>query len=75
MVALGCAVYGGCQANEDHCCYTYDMRKLSKASMVHKDHVSAVLDVAYSPTGEEFASGSYDRTIRLFDRNAVSLRA
>lgn len=53
-------------ANEDHNLYTFDMRKLASALMVHKDHVSAVMDVAYSPTGREFVSGSYDRTIRLF---------
>ena len=36
------------------------------ARMVHKDHVSAVLDVDYSPTGREFVSGSYDRSVRIF---------
>ena len=29
-------------ANEDHNAYTFDMRKLDHALMVHKDHVSAV---------------------------------
>ncbi len=29
-------------ANEDHNCYTFDMRKLDIALNVHKDHVSAV---------------------------------
>mmetsp|Transcript_16779 Transcript_16779/g.25214 ORF Transcript_16779/g.25214 Transcript_16779/m.25214 type:complete len:449 (+) Transcript_16779:119-1465(+) len=53
-------------ANEDNNLYTFDMRNLSKAKMVHKDHVSAVLDVAFSPTGREFVSGSYDRTVRIF---------
>ncbi|CAM9249947.1 unnamed protein product [Ectocarpus fasciculatus] len=53
-------------ANEDHNLYTFDMRNLDKALMVHKDHVSAVMDVAFSPTGREFVSGSYDRTVRLF---------
>jgi WD repeat and SOF domain-containing protein 1 len=38
-------------ANEDHNLYTFDMRNLSKALMIHKDHVGAVMDVAYSPTG------------------------
>jgi WD repeat and SOF domain-containing protein 1 len=46
-------------ANEDHNLYTFDMRKLKSALNVHKDHVSAVLDVDYSPTGREFVSGSY----------------
>jgi DDB1- and CUL4-associated factor 13 len=53
-------------ANEDNNIYTFDMRNLNKALMVHKDHVSAVLDVAFSPTGREFVTGSYDRTIRIF---------
>jgi WD40 repeat protein len=37
-----------------------------KALIVHRDHVSAVLDVAYSPTGKEFVSASYDRSVRIF---------
>ena len=53
-------------ANEDYNIYTFDMRNLSKALMIHKDHVGAVLDVAFSPTGREFVSGSYDRTLRIF---------
>ena len=53
-------------ASEDHNCYTYDMRKLKRAMMVHKDHVGAVMDISYSPTGREFVTGSYDRTVRIF---------
>lgn len=53
-------------ASEDHDLYTFDMRYLKTAKMVHKDHVDAVLDIDYSPTGKEFVSGSYDRTIRIF---------
>ncbi|XP_017893545.1 DDB1- and CUL4-associated factor 13 [Ceratina calcarata] len=53
-------------ANEDYNLYTYDIRKLSKPLCVHKDHVQAVVDVDYSPTGKEFVSGSYDKTIRIF---------
>lgn len=53
-------------ANEDHNLYTFDMRKLSQAKLIHKDHVGAVMDVAWSPTGQEFCSGSYDRTVRIF---------
>ncbi|KAK2095384.1 DDB1- and CUL4-associated factor 13 [Saguinus oedipus] len=30
------------------------------------DHVSAVLDVDYSPTGKEFVSASFDKSIRIF---------
>jgi WD repeat and SOF domain-containing protein 1 len=31
--------------------------------------VAAVLDIDYSPTGEEFVTGSYDRTLRIFRRS------
>lgn len=56
-------------ANEDHNLYTFDMRKMEYARSVHKDHVSAVMDVDFSPTGREFVSGSYDRTIRIWRHN------
>lgn len=53
-------------ANDDSCLYSYDMRNLSLSTCVHKDFVSAVMDVDYSPTGREFVAGSYDRTLRIF---------
>lgn len=53
-------------ACEDNDLYTFDMRRLGRAMRVHKDHVDAVLDVDYSPTGKEFVSGSYDKSIRIF---------
>jgi len=53
-------------ANEDNNLYTFDMRSMERAIVIHKDHVSAVMDVAFSPTGREFVSGSYDRTTRIF---------
>uniref|UniRef100_A0A7N0TIW4 Sof1-like protein domain-containing protein n=1 Tax=Kalanchoe fedtschenkoi TaxID=63787 RepID=A0A7N0TIW4_KALFE len=56
-------------ANEDCNCYSYDARKLDEAKCVHKDHVSAVMDIDFSPTGREFATGSYDRTVRIFPYN------
>ena len=56
-------------ANEDTNLYSFDMRKLTVATCIHKDFVSAVLDVDYSPTGREFVAGSYDRTVRIFDYN------
>mmetsp|Transcript_2548 Transcript_2548/g.4635 ORF Transcript_2548/g.4635 Transcript_2548/m.4635 type:complete len:445 (-) Transcript_2548:154-1488(-) len=61
-------------ANEDANVYQFDMRKLDKALMIHKDHVSAVMDVAFSPTGREFATGGYDRTLRLFNTNGPRSR-
>lgn len=60
-------------ANEDHNCYTFDMRFLDSACNILKDHVSAVMDIDYSPTGQEIVTGSYDKTIRIFDvRNGHS---
>lgn len=55
-------------ANDDQNCYTYDMRNLSDqgARTVHESHTGPVMSVDYSPTGEEFVSGSYDKTIRIF---------
>ncbi len=55
-------------ANEDHNIYIFDMRKLNRALNVLKDHVAAVMDVEFSPTGEELVSASYDRTVRLWSR-------
>ncbi|KAF6252435.1 WD40-repeat-containing domain protein [Scenedesmus sp. NREL 46B-D3] len=57
-------------ASEDCNLYTYDMRKLQSAACVHKDFVSAVMDVDYSPTGREFVAGGYDRSVRIFNFNA-----
>ncbi|KAL4199710.1 hypothetical protein AMTRI_Chr03g52570 [Amborella trichopoda] len=57
-------------ANEDCNCYSYDMRNMEQAKCVHRDHVSAVMDIDYSPTGREFVTGSYDRTVRIFQYNA-----
>ena len=56
-------------ANEDHNIYIFDTRNLSRALNILKDHVAAVMDVAFSPTGEELVSASYDRSIRLWRRN------
>lgn len=61
-------------ANDDGNCYSYDMRNLSTASCIHKDHVSSVMDVDFSPTGREFATASYDRTVRIFSYNGPKSR-
>lgn len=53
-------------ANENYSLYTYDMRKMATPLYEHKDHVSAVLDVDYSPTGKEFVTASFDKSIRIF---------
>lgn len=49
--------------------YTFDTRHLKNPLKIHFDHVSAVTDVDYSPTGKEFVSGSYDKTIRIYNVN------
>ncbi|CCH62486.1 hypothetical protein TBLA_0H02000 [Henningerozyma blattae CBS 6284] len=54
-------------ANEDQNSYYYDMRYMSRALNVFKDHVSAVMDVDFSPTGQEIVTGSYDKTIRIYN--------
>jgi WD40 repeat protein len=35
--------------------------------MVHCDHSMAVMDLSFSPSGREFATASYDRTVRVFE--------
>lgn len=37
--------------------------------MIHKDHMSAVLDIDFAPTGREFVTSSFDKTIRIFPFN------
>lgn len=55
--------------NEDGNCYSYDLRKMDKIKMIHKDHIGAVMDIDFSPTGRSFVTGSFDKTIRIFDYN------
>lgn len=47
--------------------YTFDTRRLNKPVNIHQDHVAAVTHIDYSPTGREFVTGSYDKTIRIFE--------
>lgn len=56
-------------ASEDHNLYLFDMRRFDRALNVLKDHVAAVMDVEFSPTGEELVSASWDRTVRLWNRD------
>ena len=55
-------------ASEDHNLYTFDVRQLSSPTQIYKDHVASVLSCDWSPTGEDFVSGSWDRTIRTWSR-------
>jgi len=52
--------------NEDGNAYTFDLRKLDQAKMIHKDHISGILDIDYAPTGKEFVTGGFDKSIRIF---------
>ncbi|KAB0349574.1 hypothetical protein FD754_014431 [Muntiacus muntjak] len=57
--------------SKNYSLYTFDMHALDILIMVHMHHVSAVLDVGYSPTGKEFVSASFDKSIQIFpvDKN------
>ncbi|KAI0517360.1 WD40-repeat-containing domain protein [Xylaria bambusicola] len=61
-------------ASEDHNLYTFDMRSINRALNIYKGHVAAVLDVDFSPDGRGLISGSYDRTLRLWNRDEGSSR-
>lgn len=41
---------------------------MKRALNILKGHVAAVMSVDFSPTGEELITGSYDRSIRLWER-------
>lgn len=54
-------------ANEDKNAYIFDTRKLSHASKILKGHIAAVMSICYSPTGRQLVTGSYDKTLRIFN--------
>ena len=39
---------------------------MESAKHIHKDHIGAIIDLDYSPTGREFVTGSFDKTVRIF---------
>ncbi|KAJ3888172.1 WD40 repeat-like protein, partial [Lentinula edodes] len=53
-------------ASEDHNLYTFDIRRLDAPSLIYKGHVAAVMSCDWSPTGTEFVSGGWDRTVRIW---------
>ncbi|KAH9024961.1 WD40 repeat-like protein [Lactarius hengduanensis] len=53
-------------ASEDHSLYTFDTRRLDTPTQMYKAHVSAVTSCDWSPTGTEFVSGGWDRTLRIW---------
>ncbi|KAF8516564.1 WD40 repeat-like protein, partial [Hysterangium stoloniferum] len=61
-------------ASEDHNLYTFDIRSLAVPTQIYKAHVSAVMSCDWSPTGTEFVSGGWDRTVRIWKEGAVGAR-
>ncbi|EMD36877.1 hypothetical protein CERSUDRAFT_51790 [Gelatoporia subvermispora B] len=53
-------------ASEDHNLYTFDIRSLNTPTQIYKAHVAAVMSCDWSPTGTEFVSGGWDRTVRIW---------
>ncbi|OJA18286.1 hypothetical protein AZE42_05876 [Rhizopogon vesiculosus] len=53
-------------ASEDHNLYTFDVRQLNTPTKIYKAHVAAVMSCDWSPTGLEFVSGGWDRTVRIW---------
>ncbi|KAJ7103778.1 WD40-repeat-containing domain protein [Mycena epipterygia] len=53
-------------ASEDHNLYTFDIRHLAAPSQIYKGHVAAVMACDWAPTGLEFVSGGWDRTVRIW---------
>ncbi|PPQ92176.1 hypothetical protein CVT25_008950 [Psilocybe cyanescens] len=53
-------------ASEDHNLYTFDIRHLEAPTQIYKAHVAAVMSCDWSPTGLEFVSGGWDRTVRIW---------
>lgn len=60
--------------SEDHNAYLWDMRNLKRLANIYKDHVAAVMDVDFSPTGKEIVTGLYDKTIRIYRSHDGHLR-
>ncbi|KAF7303738.1 WD-REPEATS-REGION domain-containing protein [Mycena indigotica] len=53
-------------ASEDHNLYTFDVRNLGKPTQIYKGHVAAAMSCDWAPTGLEFVSGGWDRTVRIW---------
>ena len=54
-------------ANEDNNTYLFDTRRLDHASKILKGHISSVMSLSYSPTGRQLVTGSYDKTIKIYN--------
>eukprot|EP00760_Papus_ankaliazontas_P019018 PhM_4_TR17828/c0_g1_i1/m.68928/K11806/WDSOF1; WD repeat and SOF domain-containing protein 1 len=56
--------------NDDWNAYQYDIRNFSRAQLVFTSHTASITDIDFSPTGREFVTCSYDRTLRIWDVNS-----
>jgi WD40 repeat protein len=54
-------------ASEDHNLYTFDVRHMNAPVQIYKGHVAAVMSCEWAPTGVEFVSGGWDRTVRIWN--------
>uniref|UniRef100_A0A2K6PHV6 Sof1-like protein domain-containing protein n=1 Tax=Rhinopithecus roxellana TaxID=61622 RepID=A0A2K6PHV6_RHIRO len=53
-------------ANEDYNLHTFDICALDTPLIFHMDHISAVLDMQYSPTGKEFLSANKSQSRKVY---------
>lgn len=60
--------------SDDWNIYTYDMRRADKPRTIHTGHLGPVITVDFSPSGKEFCTGSYDRTIRIYKEHSPFAR-
>lgn len=51
---------------EDGNGYLYDMRNVERPLEIYRGHTNAIVAASFDPTGREVATGSFDRTIRIF---------
>ncbi|VDO29705.1 unnamed protein product [Haemonchus placei] len=56
-------------ASDDYNLYSFDLRYLDHPKLLHSGHTAAVVDLDFSPTGQEIVSGSFDRSVRIFRAN------
>lgn len=53
--------------NEDGNGYLHDIRNPTRPVETYRGHTNAVVTISFNPNGREIVTGSFDRTIRLFN--------
>jgi len=43
---------------------------MNNIKKIHKGHIGSIMDIDYSPSGKEFVTGSFDKTLRIFPINS-----